>query len=114
MYWRRFAHQMKSQGRETVYNAMVKRDPKHIEGHRYQILLDNTVQLNYVQGYLDDLLAYLHEKLENYRIELELLITEDQSDEIKFRTGKDRYELMARKNPGLHILKKMFNLDIEY
>ena len=38
----------------------------------------------------------------------------ENSEEEKFLTSKQKFELMARKNPNLHVFKSLFNLDIEY
>ena len=51
---------------------------------------------------------------ENYGIEIKLEITKNPDEEVKFLTGKDKFASLARKNPNMHTLKTLFNLDIEY
>jgi len=114
MLWRRFAFQMKDEGRDTFYNALIKRDPKAISDTSYDLEVDNQVQVDYIRPYLSDLLGFLRKELKNYDLSVDLKLTTTPDTEIKFQTGKDKFASLARKNPYLHTLKTTFNLDIEY
>jgi hypothetical protein len=53
--------------------------------------------------------------LENYLFELTIVMSENnEEDEVKFLSGKDKFASLARKNPNLHTLKNTFNLDIDF
>jgi hypothetical protein len=41
-------------------------------------------------------------------------MSNEPEKEKKFLTGKDKFNALDRKNPNLHTLKNLFNLDIEY
>lgn len=114
MLWRRFAFQMKDEGRDTFYNALIKRDPKATSETSYDLEVDNQVQVDYIRPYLSDLLGFLRKELKNYDLNVDLKMTSTPDTEIKFQTGKDKFASLARKNPYLHTLKTTFNLDIEY
>jgi hypothetical protein len=114
MYWRRFAFQMKDEGRDTFYNALIKRDPKATSDISYDLEVDNEVQVDYIRPLLSDLLGFLRKELKNYDLHVELKMTSTPDAEVKFQTGKDKFASLARKNPYLHTLKTTFNLDIEY
>lgn len=114
MLWRRFAFQMKEEGRDTFYNALIKRDPKATSDISYVLEVDNQVQVDYIRPYLSDLLGFLRKELKNYDLNVELKVTSNPDAEVKFQTGKDKFASLARKNPYLHTLKTTFNLDIEY
>lgn len=114
MLWRRFAFQMKDEGRDTFYNALIKRDPKATSDTSYDLEVDNQVQVDYIRPYLSDLLGFLRKELKNYDLNVDLKLTTTPDTEIKFQTGKDKFASLARKNPYLHTLKSTFNLDIEY
>ena len=114
MLWRRYAFQMKDEGKDTFYNAMIKRDPKPTSDTSFILEVDNQVQIDYIQPSLSDLLGYLRKELKNYDILVELALTSNPDEEVKFQTGKDKFASLARKNPYLHALKTTFNLDIEY
>jgi DNA polymerase-3 subunit gamma/tau len=114
MYWRRFAFEMKSKGKETFYNAMIKRDPKHQEINEFALLVDNQIQIDYIKPQLSELVDYMRTELNNYQIEIKIELTNKPEEQLKFQTGKDKFAALARKNPNLHALKSTFNLDIEY
>lgn len=114
MAWRRYAHILKDRGEKTFYNALLKRDPIPQPDNKFVMEVDNQVQVDGIRLKISELLGYLRGELKNYSIDIELKITTNQESEVKFQTGKDRFAALARKNPNLHALKKMFNLDIEF
>ena len=112
--WKKFAFTMKSAGNDTMYLAMIKRDPKI--GANFQLIheVDNQVQIDYIQTHLSDLIDFLRESLNNWKISINFSISENQEESLKHQTGKDKFNALARKNPNLHTFQKTFNLDIEY
>ena len=114
MYWRQFAFQMKEEGKDTFYNALIKRDAKQVSDTKYILEVDNQVQIDYIQPYLSDLVSFLRKELKNYEFSLDIALTSNPDEEVKFQTGKDKFASLAKKNPYLHTLKTTFNLDIEY
>lgn len=114
MHWRRFAFEMKTKGKETFYNAMIKRDPKQQEINEFALLVDNQIQIDYIKPQLSELVDYMRSELNNYQIEIKIELTNKPEEQLKFQTGKDKFAALARKNPNLHALKSTFNLDIEY
>lgn len=114
MAWRRFAFETKNEGKETFYSALTRRSPV-VKGENDFILeVDNQVQVDYIKPQLSDLLSFLRKTLKNYSINVSIELTKNPDEEVKFLTGKDKFAKMARKNPNLHTLKSIFNLDIEY
>lgn len=114
MYWKQFAFQMKENGMETFYHALIKRDPHFLEEEKFGLEVDNQIQVDYITPIIGDFIDFLRKNLRNYQIHIELILTDDPSKEIKFLTGKDKFAAMARRNPNLHTLKNLFNLDIEF
>ena len=114
MVWRQFAFDAKSRALETLYNAMVKREPILSEGNKVKMEVDNQVQIDYISNHINDLVTFIREHLKNFSIDLECFISKNNNDEVKFLTGKDRFNAMAQKNANLHTFKKVFNLDIEF
>lgn len=111
--WRQFAFIMKDQGMETFYNAMIKRDPFEKETDQFQLLVDNQVQIDYISPHLQDMNAYFRKELKNYSFTVSVLLTDQPEEEVKYLTGKEKFQAMARRNPNLHTLKNLFNLDID-
>jgi hypothetical protein len=114
MAWRRFAFEMKEKRKETIYNALIKRDPKQVSDHEYVLVVDNQVQIDYIKPFLGELIDYIRDEVKNYLIDLKMEVSKNQEAEVKFQTGKEKFASLARKNPNLHTLKDKFNLDIEY
>ncbi len=114
MSWRRFAFDMKNQGKHTFFSALMKRDPILVEGTKYKMEVDNQTQVDYINPILSDLVDYLRSGLKNYAIEVSVELTTNPEEEVKFLSGKDKFASLARKNPNLHTLKSTFNLDIDF
>ncbi len=114
MLWRRYAFLLKEKGLETFYNALIKRDPIDCGDHTYTMKLDNQIQIDYINPHLPDMVHYLRKEVRNYLIKIDLELSENKDEEVKFLTGKDKFSALARKNPNLHTLKNLFNLDIEF
>jgi len=114
MLWRRYACVLKERGLETFYNALIKRDPIDSGEHVYLMELDNQIQIDYINPHLSEMVEYLRKEVRNYLIRIDLKLSENPEEEVKFLTGKDKFAALARKNPNLHTLKNLFNLDIEF
>ena len=112
--WRQYAYQTKDKGKETYYNALVKRDPLFESNERIKIVVDNQIQVDYIKPLLNELITFLREKLMNHYIEIIIELSEAPEEDVKYLNGKDKFEVLAQKNPKLNTLKKLFNLDIEY
>ena len=111
--WRSFAFVMKERGMETFYNALIKREPFEKEADSFHLLVENQVQIDYITPHLQEMNGYFRKELKNYAFSVSVLITDKPEEEVKYLTGKDKFQTMARRNPNLHTLKNMFNLDIE-
>lgn len=114
MNWRRFANEMKQQGRETFYNAMIKRNPLPVSDTHFIMEVDNQVQVDLINADKEKLISFLRRSVKNYDVSVEVKITENQQEEVKFLTGKDKFAMMSRKFPYLHTLKDTFGLEIDY
>lgn len=118
MYWRQFAFNIKQDGlpgADTMSLAMTKRDPKMPTATHIHQEFDNQIQLDMMsQNFSSILLEFLRNKLQNWGVTIEFSLVETQDDNMKHLTGKDRFEVLARKNTNLLTLQKTFNLDIEY
>lgn len=105
---------MKNEGNDTIYLAMVKRDPKVTSDFVILHEVDNQVQIDYIQTHISELIDYLRENLKNWAIQISFSINESIEENIQLQTGKDKFNALARKNVNLYTLQKTFNLDIEY
>jgi DNA polymerase-3 subunit gamma/tau len=104
---------LKEQGLGTFYNALIKRNPIKKTDEHYILQLDSDIQKDYITDHMDEFLSFLRKQLRNYYIQI-ILDVVVQYEEEKFLTSKQKFEMLARKNPNLHIFKNRFNLDLEY
>jgi len=111
--WKQYSFVLKEQGLGTFYNALIKRNPLRKDDETYIIQLDSQIQKDYILDHFEGFITFLRKQLRNFHLSIEIEIIENQ-DETKFLTSKQKFELMARKNPNLHVFKSLFNLDIEY
>jgi DNA polymerase-3 subunit gamma/tau len=114
MFWKQFAFKMKENGMETFYHALIKREPHYLEEEKFGLEVDNQIQIDYINPILSDFIEFLRKNLNNYQVEVTLILTDNPNKEIKYLTGKDKFNALARRNPNLHTLKNLFNLDIEF
>jgi hypothetical protein len=114
MFWKQFAFKMKDNGMETFYHALIKREPHYLEEEKFGLEVDNQIQIDYINPIIGDFIDFLRKSLNNYQVEVTLILSDKPNEEIKYLTGKDKFNALARKNPNLHTLKNLFNLDIEY
>ena len=112
--WRQYAFQVKDEGQETFYNALVKRDPLIEKNDVLKLFVENQIQVDYIKPLLNKLISFIRKSLQNYNITIEIELTENPVEDIKLMHRKDKFKAMAKKNPNLNTLKNLFNLDIEF
>ena len=112
--WRQFAFQVKDDGKETFYNALVKRDPLIEKNDLLKLFVDNQIQVDYITPLLNDLISFLRNSLKNHNITVQIELIENPVEDVKFLNGKDKFALMAKNNPEINTLKNLFNLDIDF
>lgn len=110
---RNYATQMKNEGKDTFYHAVIKRD-FFLNEETITWILDNDVQIAYISPLLADFASYLKKELNNSFIKINLELTNEVAKENKPYTGIEKFQALARKNPNLHTLRNRFNLDIEF
>ena len=111
--WKQYSLILKEQGLGTFYNALIKRNPIKTTDEQYVLQLDSDIQKDYITDHMEEFLSFLRKQLRNYYIQITLEVVVEYEEE-KFLTSKQKFEMMARKNPNLHIFKNRFNLDLEY
>lgn len=114
MYWRQFAFVLKGEGNESLVSALTKRDPKLPAPNQIHHELDNQILVDLIHLKKTEMLGFLRQKLQNWSIQLDFSVIENQEENVRDLNGKDRFELLAKKNSNLYSLQKMFNLDVEY
>ena len=59
MYWKQFAFQIKENGMETFYHALIKREPHFLDEEKFGLEVDNQIQIDYISPILGDFINFL-------------------------------------------------------
>lgn len=112
--WKTIAHTEKLNGNDQVYHIMTKRDLRQIDAVKYHFEVDGAMQKTRIDNAMSEIVPKLRQELQNYDLEIAIEVTKEEVEEVKFLTGNDRFEKMAKKNSNLFDFRNRFNLDIEY
>ena len=104
---------LRKQQNDSATEQMVLNRTLTLNGTVIQITLDNTLQVDYLTQVKPELLGYLREQLQNSRIQLEHVVTQQEVKKMIY-SSQDKYNFMADKNPALHELRKTLNLEVDY
>ena len=115
MLWRKYAFKMKEKGMETFHTALTKRFPvKKGANYVFEFELDNEIQKEYIITHLDEFHEFLRKSLNNFSLKIELFLTKEENHPPKFLNGKEKFEILVKKNPNLNYLKKSLDLDLDF
>ena len=110
--WLAFA-KLRQQQNDSATEQMVLNRALTLNDSIIHITLDNTLQVDYLIEVKPELLGYLRDKLQNSRIQLEHTVTRHEMKKMIY-SSQDKYNFMADKNPVLHELRKVLNLEVDY
>ncbi|MGB6036272.1 MAG: hypothetical protein WBG42_08385, partial [Cryomorphaceae bacterium] len=113
--WKEYAAKINAEDRQSYYVTLTKHDPVVVEENQIKFLVDNHVQVSDLNDDKGNLLEFLREKLNNWRIQLNVVIDEAETkDGDSLYDPSAKFNAMAEKNPLLKELKNRFDLDIEH
>ncbi len=110
--WVSFARLRRQQNDITSEQVVLNRDLT-LNGTTIHLTLDNTLQVGYLTELKPDLLGYLRNELQNSQIQLEHTVTVQEVKKMIY-SSQDKYNYLAEKNPALHELRKVLNLEVDY
>jgi DNA polymerase-3 subunit gamma/tau len=110
--WLAFAR-LRQQQNDSATEQLVLNRTLTLKGTSIHITLDNTLQVGYLTEVKLELLGYLRDKLQNSKIQLEHTVTQQEVKKMIY-SSQDKYNFMAEKNPALHELRKVLNLEVDY
>lgn len=97
--WKMMAHTLKLGGQEQVYHVMIKRDPVQVDEITFLFEVDNAIQQSRLESGMDQILEFIRKEIQNYDLNFSISVSEHVEDDVKFLTGTDRFEKLARKIP---------------
>lgn len=98
---------------KNFYLTITRNEPVLKDNFEFELTVDNKIQQKEVEDRKMQILPLIKEKLNNFRIQLNVVVTE-QINEPKAYTDQDKYKKMVEKNPALKTLKDKLNLEIEF
>ncbi|GAB3896328.1 DNA polymerase III subunit gamma/tau [Spirosoma agri] len=110
--WVTFAKIRHSQYDSATEQLVLNRELT-LDGTTIHITLDNTLQVGYLTDLKPELLGYLRNELQNSRIQLDHTVTVQEVKKMIY-SSQDKFNYMAEKNPALHELRKVLNLEVDY
>ncbi len=112
LYWDDFAEKLKNDA-PHLYSTLKNSRPVLQPGWIIGFTLENKILEDELTLRKTEMMEFLRHHLNNYTIQLQTSIAETHSN-LKPYTDKDKYELMAGKNPALRTLREELDLEIEY
>ena len=112
VYWDEFADKLKN-GSPHLYATLKNSRPVLQTDWMIGFTLDNKVQEDELTLRKTEMMEFLRTHLNNFQIQLQTNIAETQKN-LKPYTDKEKFELMAGKNPALRTLREELDLEIEY
>ena len=107
--WRDFANQRKNQVAEFHLLSRTI----DVQGPTVTVALANSIEEPLLQGILPDLLTYLRGRLSNSSFKVESVLRKEDAKKIAY-TNKEKFDLLAEKNPMLKELKERLGLDPDF
>ncbi|AQG80261.1 DNA polymerase III subunit gamma/tau [Spirosoma montaniterrae] len=110
--WVEFARLRQQQTDSASEQLILNRDLV-LNGTTVFLTLDNTLQPGILTEFKVELVGYLRNQLQNSQIQVE---HEVRLQEVKkmIYSPQDKYNYLAEKNPALHELRKVLNLEVDY
>ena len=109
--WNDYAQALLQQGKSSMHATLVTNKPEIIGPASITFTIVNTVQENYMREEKPTLLGHLRRTLGIPALELEVVKQEATNIRPRY-TPKDRFKLMAEKNPALFKLREDLDLDL--
>lgn len=111
--WETFAHKLKSEGKSSLFSMLTSYKPVLKEDYTVWFPLDHKAQLLSFDEFKTDFTQSLRKQFNNAYIQI---ITEIQQVSVNRKpfSAEEKFEIMAKENPHLQLLRKQFGLDLEF
>ncbi|QMW01308.1 DNA polymerase III subunit gamma/tau [Spirosoma foliorum] len=110
--WIAFARIRREKSDITTEQVVLNRDLV-LDGTTIHLKLDNTLQVDFLTELKPELLGYLRSELQNSQIKIEHEVVIQEVKKMIY-SSQDKYNYLAEKNPALHELRKVLNLEVDY
>ncbi len=111
-FWGEFAEKRKIE-RDSVTEELIFGKDFTLEGETVRIALDNELQKEALAAIRNELIQFLRARLEAPSLSIEFPINREENKKVAY-TDKEKFAVMAEKNPHLLELQQLLGLDIEF
>jgi DNA polymerase-3 subunit gamma/tau len=111
--WDRYANDLKEKGKTNLATALLNKRPVLKENFFIEFTINNKAIEESINEDKMTFLGYLRKELNNYSIQLNLVMTTVE-DKTNLYTASDRYKRLSEKNPIINKFRQAFDLDVEF
>lgn len=111
--WNKYANDLKEKGKTNLATSLLSKRPILTNESTIEFTINNKAIEETINDDKMNFLSYLRKELNNYSIQLNLVLTSVE-DKTNLYTATDRFKRLAEKNPFINKFKHTFDLDIEF
>lgn len=109
--WKKYYFQLQGFGERSIAAILASDEPKLQEDFTIVFSLPNDLMKSQLEKGKPKLLRFLREKLNNYGIQINVIVNETVEKKFAY-TPQEKYEKLKEKNPLIEKLKSTFGLDV--
>jgi len=110
--WHLLADQFKASNKINLFTLMTSHAPRLMGGNTIEVMIENSIQQEWLQTSSIDILNDLRPQLRNYELQIVGVQVEGNVQRRPY-TSSEKYHFMVEKNPLLEELKNSFNLGLD-
>jgi len=108
--WKKYTEKLLKKGKKSVASIMNANVPT-VEKNILKFELPNSLMKDQLERAKHPLLKYLREKLNNFKIEIHILVNEEETKKYAY-TPQEKYQKLKEKNKAIELLRKTFDLEL--
>ncbi|RXP57669.1 DNA polymerase III subunit gamma/tau [Lutibacter sp. HS1-25] len=108
--WEKYIEKLINEGKKSVASIMNANRPT-VKGHEIHFDLPNTLMKDQLQRAKTNLLKYLRETLNNFKIDIIIEVNEEETVKYAY-TPEEKYQKLKEKNSAIELFKRTFDLDL--
>jgi DNA polymerase-3 subunit gamma/tau len=110
--WTAFANDLKAKGKNSLSINLTSRKPVMMSDNTIEFSVNNKTLEEAVEEIKMNLLDFLRKELNNYALQLNLVMTESEEKATMY-TATEKYKYLSEKNPAINKLRQTFDLDLD-
>ena len=111
--WNKYGNELKAKGKTSYGVSMLSKIPVLKDDAMIEFSINSKTQEETINEDKMNLLGFLRKELNNYSIQLNLVMTAAE-EKTNLYTSTDKYKRLLEKNPDLSKFRQAFDLDIGY